>query len=552
MPNIEIDGKTYPVKGKENLLQVCLESGLDLPYFCWHPAMGSVGACRQCAVIQYASEDDDKGRLVVSCMTPVADGMRISVENPVAKEFRADIIELLMTNHPHDCPVCEEGGQCHLQDMTVMTGHTSRSYRGRKRTHRNQYLGPFISHEMNRCIACYRCVRFYQDYAGGKDLGVFSLRNQVYFGRSEDGVLENEFSGNLVEVCPTGVFTDKSYDRHYSRKWDLQTAPSVCVHCAAGCNISPGERYGELRNVMNRYHGEINGYFLCDRGRYGYSFVNSSERVRQAMIDGGEVTREAGLEHLQSLLSTPGKAIGIGSPRASLEANYALRELVGEAGFYSGFSSTEYDLVHCVVDALQHPPARTPSLKEIEEADAIVILGEDVTNSAPRLALSVRQAVRNKSFAIAQGLGIPQWQDESVREAAQSERNSLYIACCGATPLDDIAELTYCATPNEIARLGYAIASALSKDAPAVADLTTKEKKNAKAIAKVLSKAERPLIISGKWCSRQHQFRLLRRIILHMVDNNYMFCAIQQAIDELRLAPAVKVIFNNNNRIHGA
>ena len=120
-----------------------------------------------------------------------------------------------MTNHPHDCPVCEEGGECHLQDMTLMTGHAYRRYRFKKRTFRNQYLGPFITHEMNRCIACYRCVRFYREYAGGRDFDVFAAHNHVYFGRHEDGVLENEFSGNLAEVCPTGVFDDKPFAELY-------------------------------------------------------------------------------------------------------------------------------------------------------------------------------------------------------------------------------------------------------------------------------------------------------------------------------------------------
>ena len=148
----------------------------------------------------------------------------------------------------------------------------------------NQDLGPFVTHEMNRCIACYRCTRFYNDYAMGRDFGVFASHNNVYFGRAEDGVLESEFAGNLVEICPTGVFTDKTLARHYTRKWDLRTAPSVCVHCSLGCNTIPGERYGSLRRVRNRYNGKVNGYFLCDRGRYGYEFVNSDRRVREPQI----------------------------------------------------------------------------------------------------------------------------------------------------------------------------------------------------------------------------------------------------------------------------
>ena len=114
-----------------------------------------------------------------------------------------------MLNHPHDCPVCAEGGECHLQDMTVMVGHRDRHYRGRKNTHRNQYLGPLINHEMNRCITCYRCTRYYRDYAGGTDLAAMAAHDHIYFGRHQDGVLQSEFAGNLVEVCPTGVFTDK-------------------------------------------------------------------------------------------------------------------------------------------------------------------------------------------------------------------------------------------------------------------------------------------------------------------------------------------------------
>lgn len=501
MVSIEIDGKNYEVNPDENLLQTCLSQGLDLPYFCWHPSMGSVGACRQCAVMQYSGPDDRTGRLAVACMTPVAEGMRISLENPEASQFRADIVELLMTNHPHDCPVCEEGGQCHLQDMTVMTGHTARGYRGQKRTHTNQYLGPFISHEMNRCIACYRCVRFYQDYAGGRDLGVFSVSNRVYFGRSEEGVLENEFSGNLVEVCPTGVFTDKPYSLNYSRKWDMQTAPSVCAHCSVGCNISPGERYGELRNVVNRYHGEINGYFLCDRGRFGFGFVNNESRIRQPLINSEPAAdRKTALEHLHSLVENPDKLIGIGSARASLESNFALRELVGGDRFYSGLSESDVSLVDTAVDLMQHTSAQIPSLKEVESADVVFVLGEDITNTAPRLALSVRQALRNKGFAMAQAIGIPTWQDAAVRELAQNERDPLIIASCGSTRLDDVAEEIYHGTPQEIARLGFAVAAQLDSSAPAVTGLTKDQKSQAKSIAKLLKSAKRPLIISGTGC----------------------------------------------------
>ncbi|MFJ2484494.1 2Fe-2S iron-sulfur cluster-binding protein, partial [Pseudomonas sp. NPDC087598] len=149
MATIHVDGKALEVDGADNLLQACLSLGLDIPYFCWHPALGSVGACRQCAVKQYTDENDTRGRIVMSCMTPATDNTWISIEDEESKAFRASVVEWLMTNHPHDCPVCEEGGHCHLQDMTVMTGHNDRRYRVTKRTHPNHQLGPFISHELN-------------------------------------------------------------------------------------------------------------------------------------------------------------------------------------------------------------------------------------------------------------------------------------------------------------------------------------------------------------------------------------------------------------------
>lgn len=389
MATIHVDGKALEVDGADNLLQACLSLGLDIPYFCWHPALGSVGACRQCAVKQYTDENDTRGRIVMSCMTPATDNTWISIEDEESKAFRASVVEWLMTNHPHDCPVCEEGGHCHLQDMTVMTGHNERRYRFTKRTHQNQQLGPFISHEMNRCIACYRCVRFYKDYAGGTDLGVFGAHDNVYFGRVEDGTLESEFSGNLTEVCPTGVFTDKTHSERYNRKWDMQFSPSICHGCSSGCNISPGERYGELRRIENRFNGSVNQYFLCDRGRFGYGYVNREDRPRQPQLAGGtKLSLDEALDKAADLLRGR-NIVGIGSPRASLESNYALRELVGAEHFYSGIEAAELERIRLVLQVLKDSPLPVPNMRDIEDHDAVFVLGEDLTQTAARMALSL-------------------------------------------------------------------------------------------------------------------------------------------------------------------
>ena len=503
---IHIDDRPYSVKEGENLLQQCLSLGLNLPYFCWHPALGSVGACRQCAIKQFKNEEDKRGKIVMACMTPATDGIRISIDDTEAREFRASVVEWLMVNHPHDCPVCDEGGECHLQDMTVMTGHTYRRYRGRKRTFHNQNLGPLVNHEMNRCIQCYRCTRFYRDYAGGRDLDALVLRNQVYFGRHQDGTLESEFSGNLVEICPTGVFTDKTLKQHYTRKWDLQTASSVCVHCGLGCNTIPGERYGTLRRIRNRFNGAVNGYFLCDRGRYGYDFVNNKRRIRQPALRKDRsgpwqsVNKREALQHLAALLSNGVRAIGIGSPRASIEANFALRTLVGPERFYAGVSDRDGSLLASILDILRQGPARSPSLHEVELADAVLVLGEDVTNTAPLLALALRQSARRQPQKIAEKMHIPHWNDSAVREAVQQEHGPLFVATVASTKLDDVATQTFRGAPGDLARLGFAVAHALDSSAPPVPDLPDAMRTLADAIAAALKTSERPLVVSGMGC----------------------------------------------------
>lgn len=509
MATILIDGVSYEVEAGQNLLHAALSEQIDLPYFCWHPALGSVGACRQCAVMQYSGEDDERGRLVMACMTPVADGMRFSVQAPHASDFRRTVVEWLMMNHPHDCPVCEEGGECHLQDMTVMTGHVARVYPGTKRTWRNQYLGPFLGHEMNRCITCYRCVRFYRDYAGGKDLEDFGSRDRVYFGRETDGVLESEFSGNLVEVCPTGVFTDKPFSKRYTRKWDLQSAPSVCPGCALGCTTSIGERYGELRRVHNRYHPDVNGYFLCDRGRFGQAFVNGEERLvhvgRRRAEDRSfdEVDASDAVAAIGDAL-VGARVAGIGSPRASMETNHALARLVGDGNFCGGLAVDEQAALHAALAGLQAGPARMPTLVEVEDADAVLVLGEDPIDSAPRLALALRQAVFAKTLEAAAAAGIPLWQDAGVRSHGRYSRHPLFLATVLPSRSAELAAAATTGSPEQLAALGEEIAAAIS---------TGEGTGFAREAADALLAAERPLVIAGTSLGDAHLVAAAQAVI---------------------------------------
>lgn len=486
MPRVIIDGIEYEVREGRNMLEAALDNGLDLPYFCWHPAMGSVGACRLCAVRIYKDENDTKGKIQMACMTPALEGTRMSINDPEAVEFRRYVIEWLMTNHPHDCPVCDEGGECHLQDMTTMCGHVYRRFRFKKRTYKNQYLGPFVTHEMNRCIQCYRCVRFYRDLAGGRDFNYFGSRNRIYFGRDRDGVLESEFSGNLVEVCPTGVFTDKTYYRHYTRKWDLETAPSVCIHCGLGCNTIPGARYGMLRRVTARFNGDVNGYFLCDRGRFGYEFNNCSTRLS---ID------EQGLAHAldkaRNMLTEADGVVGIGSPRASLEANYALQKLVGPENYSTGLSDFEQAGISVALEVLRKGSVRTPSLSEVELSDVVLILGIDPTNEAPMLDFAIRQAMRKAPLDIARKLKIPEWDANAVATALQSAKGKLYIAAPWRLKIAEIALQDALLSPEEIIKLATETDRLIRQPAETSSEGLTSR------IAADLIEARRPLIATG-------------------------------------------------------
>lgn len=522
MAVIHIDGTTVEVDSADNLLQACLSLGIDVPYFCYHPALGSVGSCRQCAVKQFQNKEDmeaGRGRLVMSCMVAPGDDMYISVTDDEAKAFRKSMVELLMTNHPHDCPTCEEGGHCHLQDMTYMSGHSRRRYRFTKRTHHNQELGPFIAHEMNRCIACYRCVRFYKDYAGGEDLGVYGSNNRVYFGRDKDGQFESEFSGNLTEVCPTGVFTDKTHSERYNRKWDMQYAPSICHGCSAGCNISPGERYGELRRIENRYNGEVNRYFLCDRGRFGYGYVNRDDRPTQALERINDKHVKINIDYaLDETIKRikDKKVIGIGSPRASLETNFALKNLVGFDKFSTGLNHQQQALVNKCIEVLSTDGIYNPSMTDIESYDAVLVLGEDITQTSSRVALSVRQAAKNEGLKMAAALQTQSWLAEPVKRIAQDALSPVYVIDVTQTKLEDISKVSVVATPEDITKLGFKVADEIANfanDLVEIADPQTAEQNAdasadtnnetdgmqalARQIAYDLIQADKPLVVSG-------------------------------------------------------
>jgi NADH-quinone oxidoreductase subunit G len=395
MPKLIIDGRDIEVPEGTKVIEAAERLGIMIPRFCYHKALGSVGACRVCAV--KFLEGPVKG-IEMSCMQDARDGMVVSTTDPEAQAFRRYVIEWLMLNHPLDCPVCDEGGHCLLQDQTIAGGHGKRRYEGKKRTYQDQTLGPFVQHEMNRCIHCFRCRRFYQDFAGYRDLGAMQIGNRMYFGRFEDGTLESPFSGNLIDICPTGVYTDKPA-RFKGRRWDFERSPSLCIHCSLGCSTTVSARYREVMRQEARYNESVNGFFICDRGRYGFDFANHRDRLRTARIGDKAVPWEQGIEAAASALKKiteqtgAGSVACLGSSRCSLEAQAALKRLCRQLGWADPLFFTDPLVAGKVRSAVDHLDGQLAvSMSEIEGADFIMAVGADPLNEAPMAALAMRQA----------------------------------------------------------------------------------------------------------------------------------------------------------------
>ena len=451
MPKLIIDTIELEVPAGTLILEAARSVGIMIPHFCYHPALGNAGACRVCAVKML---DGPLKGIQMSCMTPVQDGMVVSTTDPDAVAMRRQVIEWLMINHPHDCPVCDEGGECLLQDYTIAGGHGIRRYQGKKRTHTNQYLGEHIQHEMNRCIQCYRCVRFYQDFAGGTDLGVMGRASMVYYGRFSEGTLESPFAGNLPDICPTGVYTDKTA-RFRARYWDYDMAPSLCPHCSLGCATIPAARYRELLKIMARRNDAVNGWFLCDKGRFADHGVNIPERPRTPLLDGRETTWEEALDALAErigelfLTHGPASLAVVGSARLTLEGNFQAALLAGflEAGALCYFvDRSEASSTGAAVSLLTRDT--TVSMAEVARADCLAIVRCDLREQGPMLLLAIRQAWRHDAKIFLVGDECPQEQAEALSLEVTRISSLDEIPFADFTAPVVIAAPTVCGTPD--------------------------------------------------------------------------------------------------------
>jgi NADH-quinone oxidoreductase subunit G len=495
MPKLVIDNREIEVPEGTKVIEAAEQLGIMIPRFCYHPALGSVGACRVCAV--KFLEGPFKG-VQMSCMIDAKDDMVVSTTDEEAVEFRKYVIEWLMLHHPHDCPVCDEGGHCLLQDMTISGGHGVRRYLGPKRTYRDQYLGPLVQHEMNRCIHCYRCTRFYQEFAGYFDLGVMQIANHTYFGRFKDGILESPFTGNLSDICPTGVYTDRP-SRFFGRRWDYQRSPSLCINCSLGCHTTASARYREVVRHEARYSEAVNGYFICDRGRHGFHYARNETRPRKALIDGREVTTEeairAAKEKLAELMSRiePDGVACLGSGRSSLENQAILKQLCQKMGWQDPSYFVDDSLAKKVKTAVSRlEPELKVSLRDLEGSDAIIVVGTDPINEAPMAALAMRQAQRHGGKIVVldpRSISLP---CDFTHLPVKLDEINLYLGALIKAAVD----------PEAIADAGKDVAR-FCQEAPPLEIVADSLQKKVSSLAQELRDSQRVVIVCGTQVVRE-------------------------------------------------
>ena len=294
MATVETSTVTLTINDREitvpkglSLVEAAAEAGIEVPVFCYEPRLGAaVGACRMCLV-----DIEGLPKLQTACTTPAADGMIVRSQSDRAREGQDAVLEFLLINHPLDCPVCDKGGECPLQDLTFRYGPGSTRMTLPKRTHDKPIpISPLIKLDRDRCILCYRCTRFSESVSGDLQLvtenrGADSVIT-TFEGRPYDG----EFSGNVTELCPVGALTSTTY-RFRGRPWEIQNVPTICGHCAVGCNTYATIREGRVARVLSRNHPGIDEGWLCDKGRYVHTALDAPDRIRVPMIRAGRGPR---------------------------------------------------------------------------------------------------------------------------------------------------------------------------------------------------------------------------------------------------------------------
>src|SRR5580692_5026677 len=400
--NLTVDGKKVTAPAGTLLIEACKSVGIEVPSFCYYPNLSLQGACRMCLV-----KVEKMPKLQTACTTVISEGMMVSTDTPEIHQARKGMVELLLGNHPLDCPVCDAGGECELQDMTFSYGAAESKYIDAKNHKEEQQWSPVVFFDRPRCILCYRCVRVCGEGMDVWALGVHKRGVSSIIAPNQDDHLECEECGMCIDICPVGALTSGAY-RYKTRPWEMKHVGTTCTHCADGCKTTLGVRRSdtgmEIVRGDNRDKSGINGDFLCIKGRYAFDFANHEDRLTQPLIrKNGRLTPSTWEEAFELIGKrfreicdqAGGQAIGVfGSNRTTNEENYLLQKF---ARVVLGSNNIDH---HRTADfpalaaALAGKPDTTGSMRDVYNSPAILVIGNDLTEQHPLLAWQIRNNVR--------------------------------------------------------------------------------------------------------------------------------------------------------------
>jgi NADH-quinone oxidoreductase subunit G len=396
---VTINGRDFQVAKGARLIDVCRDNQFDIPSFCYYADLALQASCRMCLV-----RIEKMPKLQTSCTIICTDGMIVTTQSEEIEKAQRSMLEFLLANHPLDCPVCDRGGECELQELTFDWGNLEERFIENKNARPEKYLSPMVANDPQRCILCKRCTRVCDEWMGEEAIEAGNRGANTVIG-TFGGWLNCSQCGNCIEVCPTGTLLDGTY-RHQARPWELTQTVSTCTYCSDGCQMSLGSRGGDLMRIVarDRYVNGLNGEFLCIKGRFGHPFVNHEERIRTPLIryqKGGRLVPATWDEAIRFTAEKLDKVVGehgtdalgvIGSPRLTNESLYCLRKFAAEV------IETEN---YAVADAFSLRPffenlgGQLATHRDIRFAKTIVLIGGEPEELQPLTGKQIRQAVRN-------------------------------------------------------------------------------------------------------------------------------------------------------------
>ncbi len=396
---VTINAKDFQVAKGARLIDVCRENSFDIPSFCYYADLALQASCRMCLV-----RIEKMPKLQTSCTIICTDGMVVTTQSEEIEKAQRSMVEFLLANHPLDCPVCDRGGECELQEMAFDWGNLEERFTEKKNYYPEKYLSPMVANDPQRCILCKRCTRVCDEWMGEDAIEAGNRGSNTVIG-TYGGWLNCSQCGNCIEVCPTGTLLDGSY-RHQARPWELTQTVSTCTYCSDGCQMSLGSRSGELMRIVarDRYVNGLNGEFLCIKGRFGHPFVNHEKRIRTPMIryqKGGKLipaTWDEAIRFTARKLDAVVAAHGnnslavVASPRLTNEGIYSLRKFATEVVETENYAVADAFSLKPFFENLGAPLA---THQDIRHAKTIVLIGGEPEELQPLTGKQIRQAVRN-------------------------------------------------------------------------------------------------------------------------------------------------------------